>query len=148
MRAVLDSRLSIRLPFNWSLARFSSSSEMGFCFNWRNSFTMDCTTLGADAREVPAYTDSSPVSRKGFSSLKMEYTSPCFSRTFWNSRELIPPPSSVFSTNEAYRFSWEIEYEGTPMQSCTCSSDFLFLMEICAVALGAWSKKSVLPGGK
>src|ERR1039458_8427584 len=148
MRAIEDSRLSIRLPFSCALARTSSSVVTGTSFRLRNARSTDCTTLGADSFDVPAYTARQPLSRYGFSSLKIEYTSPCFSRTFWNRRELIPPPSSVFNTKEAYRFWCEIEYDGTPMQSCTCSSDFLFRIEILAVGLGAMSRNSLLPAGR
>src|SRR5882757_7138006 len=90
MRAVEDSSESIRLPFNWSFERCTSSCGTGSDFSFLNSETIDCTTLAADSRDVPAYTDRHPVSRYGLRSLYIAYASPCRSRMFWNNRELIP----------------------------------------------------------
>src|ERR1043166_1498079 len=72
MRAVEDSRLNIKLPLSWSLARCNSSAGTVSFFSRRNAVTTESTTLEAASRDVPAYTERHPVSRNGFNSLKIE----------------------------------------------------------------------------
>src|SRR6185437_5650495 len=69
MRDMELSSDSRRFPFNWSLARRSSSSGSGSLLSRLNSSITRSTTCTARADDVPANTQSEPVSLYGFRSL-------------------------------------------------------------------------------
>ena len=84
-----------------------------------------CTTLGADSRDVPAYTDSNPC--RGKDSARRRWSTPvpasrARSETAANSCRR---PAACSARTRRSAAWWLIRYDGTPRQICTCSSDFL-----------------------
>src|SRR6266511_603250 len=76
--------------------------------------------LGGLLRQ-PAYTPTMPASANADPNENTEYASPRFSRTSWNSRDDIPPPTIPCSTPAAYRRSSLRTMPGIPSTRCACS---------------------------
>src|ERR1700686_3458412 len=71
IRALVDSSESINEPFKWSLARRNSSALTASCLMRWNSSTTQRINCSVVSRDVPAYTESTPESVYGDTSLKI-----------------------------------------------------------------------------